>query len=108
MKKQVNKITVEEKIRPVLDAYHANVELVKVTADGFLKVRITGAYVSCHDAEKNILAVVEKAFREVICSDIKGVIVVGKMKRKINNILNFLYRDITKRYKECNPSSFHV
>lgn len=106
--KQVGKITVEEKIRPVLDAYHANVELVEVTADGFLKVRITGAYDSCHDAEKTILEVVETAFREVICSDIKGVIVVGRMRKKINNVLNFLCRDITKRYKECTPSSFHL
>ena len=95
--KQIQQVTVEERIRPVLEAYHANVELVRVTADGFLKVKITGNYISCHDAEKNILEMVEAAFREIICSDIKGVIVVGKMKRKINNIVSFLRSDIRKR-----------
>jgi Fe-S cluster biogenesis protein NfuA len=108
MKKHLDKITVEEKIRPVLDAYHANVELVEVTADGFLKVRITGVYVSCHDAKKTILKVIETAFREVICSDIKGVILVGRMRKNINNVVNLFCRDITKRYKECTPSSFHL
>lgn len=95
-KKQVDQISVAELIQPVLETYRAKVELVGVTSDRFLKVRITGEFVSGYSAKKNILEMIEAAFKEVICSDIKGVILVGKMRRKIGNAVNLLRRDITK------------
>jgi Fe-S cluster biogenesis protein NfuA len=96
--KRVNKTTFEEKIRPVLEAYRAKVELVEVTADGFLKVRITGDCVSCNDAEEIILELVETTFKEVICLDIKGIILVEKVRRtRMGNAVKFLHKDVAKR-----------
>lgn len=95
---QVDKVTIAEKIRPVLEAYHAEVELVEVRRDGFLAVRITGVCVSCHDAEKNILEMIETAFKQVICSNIKGITLADPIRRKwINNAVNFLHKDSVKR-----------
>jgi len=89
--KQVGKITFEEKIRPVLKAYRTDVKLVDVTADGFLKIKMTGDCVSCNGAKEIILKLVENTFKEVICSDIKGIILVERVRQKwFKNAINFL------------------
>lgn len=90
--------TVEEKIRPILDAYRANVELVEVTSDKYLKVRITGTCVTCHGAQQRIVEMMEKAYKEVVCSNIKGVILVQPASNhSMGQVLNFVRRDATKR-----------
>ena len=39
---EINRV-IEEKIRPVLNAHNGDLELLEVTADGYVKVRLTGA-----------------------------------------------------------------
>lgn len=79
---EVPHLTVAENIRRVLDADHIDVKLVEVTFDGFLKVRITGAVGISHSAKKMILNMFARVFRDVVCSNIKGVILVSQMSRK--------------------------
>ena len=93
----MRKATVEEKIRPILDAYRANVELVEVTRDKFLKVRVTGTCVACHGAQERIVEMMEEAYKEIVCPDIKGVILVPTNNVGMGQLLNFTRKDATKR-----------
>ncbi|MCX7780689.1 MAG: NifU family protein [Negativicutes bacterium] len=66
---------IEEKIRPALQSHHGDIELVEVTADGFVKVRLTGACATCPGSQQTLSEVVEAGLKEV-CPEIKGVIPV--------------------------------
>jgi Fe-S cluster biogenesis protein NfuA len=97
-KEQGLQTTVEEKIRPILDAYRANVELVEVTTDKFLKVKVTGTCVTCHGAQQRIAEMIEKAFKEVVCPDFNGVILVQQASNNLmEETLNFFRKDPMKR-----------
>ena len=94
----MKKATVEERIRPILDAYRANVELVEVTRDKFLKVRVTGTCVTCHGAQQRIVEMMEEAYKEIVSPDIKGVILVQPIiNPSMGQLLNFTRKDATKR-----------
>jgi len=55
-----------ENIRPYLQADGGDVELVRITDDGIVEVRLTGACVSCPMSQMTLRAGVERALiREV-------------------------------------------
>ena len=86
---------IEQKVRPVLTAHNGNIELIEVTSDGFVKVRLTGACATCHGAEQTMTEVVERAVREVY-PELKGVIAVHQVSDDlINQALKILRKDKT-------------
>ncbi|MBU1044644.1 MAG: NifU family protein [Candidatus Omnitrophica bacterium] len=73
MKEQVEKIL--EEIRPMLQADGGNVELVAVTADGIVQVRLKGACGSCPMSQMTLKMGIEKRIKEALPS-IKEVVAV--------------------------------
>lgn len=63
------------KIRPSLQADGGDLELVEVTDDGIIKVRLTGACRGCPMSQMTLKMGVEKAIKEEI-PEIKEVIAV--------------------------------
>jgi Fe-S cluster biogenesis protein NfuA len=63
---------IANKIRPALQAHHGDIELVEVTAEGIVKVKLTGACATCSGAQQTMMEVVETAIRDV-CPDVRKV-----------------------------------
>jgi Fe-S cluster biogenesis protein NfuA len=70
MKEKVEKILQE--IRPSLEADGGNVELVDVTDDGIVKVRLTGACGTCPMSTLTLKTAIEKTLKERI-AEVKSV-----------------------------------
>lgn len=64
---------IEEKIRPILKAHDGDIELIEVTSDGVVKVRLSGACATCSAAQQTLSDVVEAELR-ASCPEVKGVI----------------------------------
>ena len=71
MKEEVEKALGE--IRPYLQADGGDVELVEVTEDGVVKVRLTGACGTCPFAQMTLKMGVEQALKKMVPS-IKEVV----------------------------------
>lgn len=69
---------IEQKIRPLLNAHNGDIELVDITADGYVKVKLTGACATCPGAQQTLAEVVEGNLRDA-CPEIKGVIPVSQV-----------------------------
>ena len=83
---------IETKIRPVLQSHEGDIELVEVTADGIVKVRLTGACSTCPGAQQTISEIVETALKEA-CPEIKGVAAVTQVSQElIDEALTILRR----------------
>lgn len=65
MREKVEKILVEE-VNPMLSMHGGGVELVDVTSDGVVKVKLTGGCCGCPSAQMTLTSVVEKAIKEKI------------------------------------------
>ena len=63
------------KIRPSLQADGGDVELVDVTDDGIVKVRLQGACAGCPMSQMTLKNVIEERIKEAI-PDIKEVVTV--------------------------------
>ena len=61
-----------EEIRPTLQADGGNVELVDITDDGIVKVRLTGACGNCPMSTYTLKMVIEQKLKEAI-SEVKEV-----------------------------------
>jgi Fe-S cluster biogenesis protein NfuA len=59
-------------IRPALAAHGGDIELVEVTPDNLVKVRLYGACATCMGAEQTINEVVAVAIKEA-CPEVTGV-----------------------------------
>jgi len=59
-------------IRPMLQADGGDIELVEVTDDGVVKVRLSGACGCCPGAAMTLKMVVEKRLKEMV-PDVKAV-----------------------------------
>lgn len=70
MKEQVEEALND--IRPQLQADGGDIELVEVTADGIVKVRLTGACAGCPGAAMTLQLGVERAVKERV-PEIKAV-----------------------------------
>ena len=73
MKERVE--TALNKIRPSLQADGGDVELVEVTSDGIVKVKLTGACVGCPMSQMTLKMGIEKVLKEEI-PEVKEVIAV--------------------------------
>lgn len=73
MKEQVEKIL--EEIRPMLQADGGDVELVAVTDDGIVQVKLKGACGSCPMSQMTLKMGIEKKIKEALPS-IKEVVAV--------------------------------
>ncbi len=73
MKEEVQKAI--DKVRPSLQADGGDVELVDVTADGVVKVKLTGACHGCPMAQMTLKMGIEKIIKQQVPS-IKEVISV--------------------------------
>jgi Fe-S cluster biogenesis protein NfuA len=81
------------KVRPVLAAHNGDIEVIEVTTDGFVKVKLTGACATCPGAQQTISEVVETALKEV-CPELQGVIPVQQVSDDlINQALRLLRKD---------------
>ena len=63
------------KIRPSLNADGGDVELVEVTPDGVVKVRLTGACVGCPMSQMTLKMGIEKVLKEEV-PELKEVVAV--------------------------------
>lgn len=66
-------LIINEQIRPSLNQHQGDIELVEITDDGFVKVRLTGACAACPGAQQTLSEVVEARLKES-CPEIKGVL----------------------------------
>ena len=62
MRERVEKVLAEE-VRPMLSSHGGSVELVEVTEDGVVKVKLTGGCAGCPGAQMTITQVVEASVR---------------------------------------------
>jgi Fe-S cluster biogenesis protein NfuA len=87
---------ITQKVLPVLQKHDGGIELVEVTPDGFVKVKLTGACSACPGAQQTVSEIVEAALREA-CPEIKGVIPVHQVSDElINMALAVLRKDQQK------------
>ena len=70
MKEKVEKAL--ESIRPYLQADGGDIELVEVTADGIVKVKLKGACCGCPMSQMTLSQGVENALKEAV-PEVKGV-----------------------------------
>lgn len=71
MKEKVEKVL--EEIRPSIQADGGNVELVDVTDDGIVKVRLTGACAGCPMSQITLKAGIERVLKQKI-PEVKEVV----------------------------------
>jgi len=71
MREKVEKVLKEE-IAPMLSMHGGSIELVEVTDDGVVKVRLSGACAGCPGAMMTLTHVVESALKDRV-PDIKKV-----------------------------------
>lgn len=84
---------IEEKIRPVLNAHNGDIEVIEVTSDGFVKVRLTGTCATCPSAQQTMSEVVEVAVKEAY-PEYKGIILVHQVSPDlIHQALKILRKD---------------
>jgi Fe-S cluster biogenesis protein NfuA len=76
---------IARKVLPVLQEHNGGIELLEVTPDGFVKVKLTGACSACPAAQQTITEVVEAALKEE-CPEIKGVIPVYQISDELINM----------------------
>lgn len=53
----------EEEVRPMLSMHGGSVELIEVTEDGIVKVRLSGACAGCPSAQMTITGMVESTLK---------------------------------------------
>lgn len=69
---------IEQKVRPALNAHNGDIELIEITSDGFVKVKLTGACATCPGAQQTMSELVAESIKEA-CPEIKGVIPVHQV-----------------------------
>jgi Fe-S cluster biogenesis protein NfuA len=71
MREKIEKVLKEE-VTPMLASHGGSAELVELTEDGVVKVRLSGACAGCPGARMTLTHVVESAIRARV-PEIKGV-----------------------------------
>ena len=73
MKEKVQKVI--DEIKPFLKADGGDIELVEVTEDGIVKVKLVGACAGCPGAQMTLKMGVEKKLREAV-PEVKEVVAI--------------------------------
>lgn len=83
----------EQKIRSALNVHHVDIEILEVTSDGFVKVRLTGACAACPSGQQTMSEVMEAAIKGIY-PELKGVILVQQVSDElIRQALQILRKD---------------
>ena len=69
---------IEERVRPLLQRHGGDLELLEVTADGLVKVRLVGACATCPGAQQTLSELVEAELKEA-CPEVKGVVALAQV-----------------------------
>lgn len=75
---------ITQKVLPALQKHKGGLELVEITPDGFVKVKLTGACSACPGAQQTLSDIVESALKEA-CPEIKGIIPVHQVSDELIN-----------------------
>jgi Fe-S cluster biogenesis protein NfuA len=62
MRGEIEKV-LEKQVRPILSMHGGDVELVDLTDDGIVKVKLTGTCAECPGARMTLVSVVENAIK---------------------------------------------
>ena len=62
MQEEIEKV-LDEDVRPMLTTHGGDVELIEVTDEGIVKVRLTGGCAGCPMAQMTLVDVVESAIK---------------------------------------------
>jgi len=73
---------IERQIRPDLHKHGGDVELVEITADGLVKVKLTGACSSCPGAQQTLTEVIEARLKAA-APEIKGVVLTQQINEEL-------------------------
>lgn len=73
---------IEEKVRPALQAHCGDIEIIGVTPEGIVQIRLTGACSTCPGAQQTISELIEAAIKEA-CPEIKGVTPVFQVSEEL-------------------------
>ncbi|MEA3560944.1 MAG: NifU family protein [Candidatus Omnitrophota bacterium] len=65
MREQIEEV-LEKEVRPILSIHGGNIELVDVTDDGVIKVKLTGGCVGCASARITLRSIVEQAVKSKV------------------------------------------
>jgi len=65
MRNRIEKV-LEEEVRPMLGMHGGNVELIEVTDEGVVRVRLTGGCAGCPAAQMTVVGIVEKAIKSKV------------------------------------------
>ena len=81
---------ISRKIRPVLRADHGDIELLEITSDAVVRVKLSGACATCPGAEHTLSELVSSEVMEA-CPEVKGVVQVNHVSDElISQALNIL------------------
>lgn len=65
MREEIEKVLTED-VRPMLSMHGGGVELVEVTEEGTVKVKLTGGCCGCPSAQATLKQVVESAIKDKV------------------------------------------
>ena len=65
MREEIERVLAEE-VRPMLSMHGGGVDLVEVTEEGTVKVRLTGGCCGCPSSQMTLIGVVEKAIKSKV------------------------------------------
>ena len=73
---------IEAKIRPLLQRHGGDLELLEVSAEGLVKVRLIGSCATCPGAQQTLSELVEAELKEA-CPEVNGVVAVTQVNQRL-------------------------
>ena len=70
------------KIRPLLQRHSGDLELLEVSAEGLVKVRLIGSCATCPGAQQTLSELVEAELKEA-CPEVNGVVAVTQVNQRL-------------------------
>jgi len=92
---------IDNEVRPSLQQHGGDIELLDVTADAWVRVKLTGACGTCPGARQTLSELVEKALQEKY-PEIRGVLLESQVSDElIQAALQILRRNTVEREGSC-------
>jgi Fe-S cluster biogenesis protein NfuA len=73
---------IEERVRPLLQRHGGDLELLEITSDGLVKVRLVGACATCPGAQQTLSEMVEAELKEA-CPEVNGVVALTQVNQRL-------------------------